>query len=113
MDPIFDKSLKEESEIRYRGRNHSAMGRLAVGIGIVGWSVFLILVIESRTADPESQRIGIIGVMDFILAAFGVFFGGRGLRESNVFYRSALSGVLVCTLLAATLFSLFLSGGVL
>ena len=47
MDPVFEKPLKEDSKVRYRGRNHSAMGRLSLGIGIVGWVVFLILVIES------------------------------------------------------------------
>lgn len=113
MDPIFDKPLKEESRIRYRGREHSAMGRLALGIGAIGWVIFLTLVWESRTADPATMRIGTIGAMDMLLAVFGIFFGGRGLRESNVFYRSALSGVILCTTLAATLFSLFLSGSLL
>ncbi len=113
MDPIFEKPINEESRIRYRGRNHSAMGRLALGIGIVGWIIFLILVIESRTATLDSHRIGLIGLFTFILSVCGIIFGGRGLRESNVFYRSALYGVLVCTLLAATLFSLYLSGTII
>lgn len=113
MDPVFDKPLKEESTIRYRGRNHSAVGRLSIGIGVIGWIVFLILVWESRTASPDSMKIGITGLLDFVLAVFGLLFGGRGLRESNVFYRSALSGVVLCAALGATLFSLFLSGTVL
>ena len=113
MNPVFDKPLKEDSKVRYRGRNHSAMGRLSLGIGAVGWVVFLILVIESRTAAPDSNRLGVIGGMDFLLAAMGLLFGGFGLRESNVFYRSALSGVVLCASLAATLFGLFLSGTVL
>ena len=113
MDPIFDKPLKDESRIRYRGRNHSAMGRLALGIGIIGWVIFLILILESTKAPADSHRIGLIGLFTFILAAIGILFGGKGLRESNVFYRSALFGVLVCTLLAAALFSLYLSGTIL
>ncbi len=113
MDPIFDKPLKEESTIRYRGRSHSAMGRLSLGIGVIGWVIFLILIWESRTASPDSMKIGTTALLDFVLAVFGLLFGGRGLRESNVFYRSALSGVCLCAGLAATLFGLFLSGTVI
>ncbi|MBQ6105203.1 MAG: hypothetical protein IJL03_04550 [Lachnospiraceae bacterium] len=110
MDPIFEKPLKEESTIRYRGRNHSAVGRLSIGIGVIGWVIFLVLIWESRTAAAGSSKIGITALADFVLAVFGMLFGGRGLRESNVFYRSALSGVVLCATLAATLFGLFLSG---
>lgn len=113
MNSVFDKPLKEDSKVRYRGRNHSAMGRLSLGIGIVGWVVFLVLVIESRTAPADSNRLGVLGGLDLLLGVFGMLFGGRGLRESNVFYRSALSGVVLCSALAATLFGLFLSGTVL
>ena len=113
MDPVFDKPLKEDSKVRYRGRNHSAMGRLSLGIGVVGWVVFLILVVESRAAQGDSMRLGTIGALDFLLGVFGLIFGGRGLRESNVFYRSALSGAVLCEGLAAALFGLYLSGTVL
>lgn len=113
MNYIFDKPISEQSRIRYRGRNHSAMGRLALGIGIVGWVLFLVLVIDSGKASVDTERIGLLGAGDFVLAVIGMIFGGRGLRESNVFYRSALWGVLVCTILAATLFSLYLGGTVI
>ena len=113
MDPVFDKPLKEESTIRYRGRNHSAMGRLSLGIGIIGWVIFLFLIVESRKAAPDSAKVGITALGDFVLAVFGLVFGGRGFRESNVFYRSALSGACLCAGLAATLLGLYLSGTVI
>ena len=110
MDPVFDKPLKEDKTIRYRGRTHSSTGRLSLGIGIAGWVVFAVLILESINPPAGSDRIGIIGCLDLILGIFGMLFGGRGLRENNVYYRSALVGVVLCATLTASLFGLFLSG---
>ena len=110
MDTVFDKPLKEDNAIRYRGRTHSSTGRLSLGVGIAGWVVFAVLILESINPPAGSYRIGIIGCLDLILGILGMLFGGRGLRESNVYYRSALAGVVLCATLTASLFGLFLSG---
>jgi hypothetical protein len=83
MDPVFDKPLKDDNTIRYRGRTHSSTGRLSLGIGISGWVVFAVLILESINPPAGSDRIGIIGCLDLILGILGMLFGGRGLRDGH------------------------------
>lgn len=112
MKEIFDRPLTEEKRIRYRGRNRSGVGRMSLILGILVWVIFAVLVWDTRGADVDYNRIAVLGILDFLLAIGGMVLAGRGWKESNVYYWSALVGTLLNTGMVVTLFCLYLIGAV-
>lgn len=113
MKEIFDRPLTEEKRIRYRGRNRSGVGRMSLVLGILVWIIFVVLVLESRSASADFNRIAALGMLDFLLAIGGMLLAGIGWKQSNVFYWSALVGTLLNTGMVVTLFCLYLIGAVI
>lgn len=115
MDTIIGGPMKEkEKKRRYRGRNRSAIGRTALAVGILNLAILVVLiVIARRGVSEDSQRVAALGVLDFFLAIGGMAISAKGMRESNVFYYSALAGAILNTVIFILLLGLYLIGMVL
>lgn len=109
-DNVIGKPIREEGKLRYRGRNHSGLGQLSWMLGAIGWGILFLLVSEARGAQPDTGRIGSLAMLLLVLAVFGIAAAAKGMKESNVFYKSVLLGAVLNGTLAVTLFALYLIG---
>lgn len=109
-DKVIGNPIREEKKIRYRGRNHSGMGKLSWMLGAVGWGILFLLVYEARSSKADVDRIGVLAMSLLVLASCGIAVAARGMKESNVFYKSVLVGALLNGALLVTLLAIYLIG---
>lgn len=112
-DNVIGKPIREEGKLRYRGRNRSGLGQLSWMLGALGWGILFLLISEARAARPEEGRIGMLAMLLLLLAVCGIAAAAKGMKESNVFYKSVLLGAVLNGTLAVVLFALYLIGAVI
>ncbi len=112
-DKVIGNPIREEKKIRYRGRNHSGMGKLSWMLGAVGWGILFLLVYEARSPKADTNRIGMLAMSLLVLAGCGISAAAKGMKESNVFYKSVLAGAILNGALLITLFAIYLIGTVI
>ncbi|MBQ8281030.1 MAG: hypothetical protein IJZ25_01340 [Lachnospiraceae bacterium] len=95
----------------YKGRAKSAMGRFALGVGILSIVIFLTLVVMAGSEDSSVvESIAGLSFLDFLLTIFGMIISCRGVRDHNGAYGSAFVGLVLNTIMFIVLISMFLIG---
>ena len=81
-------------------------------LGAIGWGILFLLVCEARKPQADAGRVGSLAMLLFLLSLGGIAAAAKGMKESNVFYKSVLLGAVLNSMLAVTLFALYLIGAV-
>ncbi|MGN0165544.1 MAG: hypothetical protein ACI39R_05120 [Lachnospiraceae bacterium] len=108
-DKLLDEKIDRKQN--YKGRAKSAIGRFALGVGILSIVIFISLVIMSMGEDGSgAENISGLSFLDFLLTIFGMIISCRGVRDHNGTYGSAFVGLILNTVMFVVLISLFLIG---
>ena len=102
---------KEKNNLHFKGRVASKRGRISVAIGVVAWLVFIALAAYSASFQGNAEgMVGIIGMLDMLLALTGTVFAANGFKERDVFYGMPVAGMSLNAILFLIYFVLYLTG---
>ena len=102
---------KKKGSLQFRKREHSKKGILSIVISIITWFIFLAVSIYSTMTDGNvEQIIGIVGILDAVLALFGAILAIKGLQERDVLYSFSIVGILFNGTLFVIYFILYFIG---
>jgi len=102
---------KEKSSLHFSGKRVSGLGIGTTVMGSIGWVVFLALSVYSASKDGQAESfIGIIGLLDALLALVGAGLSYRALQERDVYYVMPIIGMALNALLFIMYFSLYFMG---
>lgn len=106
---ILDEKIDRKQP--YKGRAKSAIGRFALGVGILSVIIFIALVAMAGSED-SSVRESVAGLsfLDFLLTIFGMIISCRGVRDHNGTYGSAFVGLIINTIMFVIMISMFFIG---
>lgn len=106
---ILDEKIDRTQ--RYGGRAKSAIGRFALGVGVLSLIILMALVAMAGS-DDASVRESVTGLafLNFVLVIMGMIISCRGVRDHNGTYNSAFAGLVLNTTMFVVMISLFLIG---
>lgn len=102
---------KEKSSLHFSGKRTSGLGIGTTVMGGIGWIVFLAVSVYSASLDGQAESfVGIIGLLDAVLAAVGVVLSYRALQERDIYYVMPIIGMALNGILFIVYFSLYFMG---
>ena len=94
----------KRGSLRFRKKEHSKKGIISTVISIIAWCIFIAVSIYSTITEGNVEKIiGVIGILDALLALFGVVLAIKGFQEREVVYGFSIVG----TLFSGTLFVIY------
>ena len=96
---------------KYKGRAKSAIGRFALGVGIIVVVIFIALIAMTGSKDSSVvQSVAGLSFLDFLLAFLGMIISCRGVRDHNGTYGLAMLGLIINTVMFIVMICMFLIG---
>ena len=103
--------IGKKGSLRFRKKQHSKIGIVSTIISIVAWGVFIALSVYSTITEGNVEKImGIVGILDAVLAFFGAVLSIKGLQEREVSYIFSIIGIIFNGILFVIYFSLYFMG---
>lgn len=102
---------KEKSSLNFSGKRVSGLGIATTVMGGIGWIIFAALSLYSAGMDGQAESfVGIIGLLDAVLAVTGAILSYRALQERDVYYVMPIIGMALNAILFIVYFSLYFMG---
>lgn len=102
---------EKKGSLRFRKKEHSKIGIISTIISIVAWGIFIALSVYSTITEGNVEKImGVVGILDAVLAFFGAVLSIKGLQERDVSYSFSIIGIILNGTLFVIYFLLYFMG---
>ena len=103
--------MAKKTQLNFSEKKHSVKGIISLIIGII--SVILLLVLFYLSALEQgngSEKIGIVGIIIFLISLIGSVIGYQDSREKDIKYYVPVLGLIINSLVFLFLFVLYIIG---
>ncbi len=102
---------EKKSALRFTGRRHARGGIISTVMAGIGWLVFAALCVYSSAMEGNATLVvGILGLLDAVLALIGAIVAFRGFHERDVYYVLPAVGMVLNGILFVVYFALYFMG---
>ena len=102
---------EKKGSLRFRKKEHSKIGIISTVISGIAWCVFIALSVYSTITEGNVEKIiGVVGILDALLAFLGAILAIKGLQEREVSYSFSIIAILLNGTLFVIYFVLYVMG---